>query len=147
MQLCRDGPSSYFVCVSTYVCVYACLVFMGWQESPEQGAQHGEKWARIERVPARPYKLDQPAGKKAPRQLLLEMEVAPSQMLVAPIFCALITLRPGSSTAANNYVYSHTLCKQSRYNQQFYCHVLHRTHGLSKSCVFIKPQWPVKENY
>lgn len=51
-------------CVYVRMCVYACLVFMGWQASLEQGAQHGDKWDRIERVPARPYKLDPASWKK-----------------------------------------------------------------------------------
>lgn len=62
IQLCRERPSLYFVCVC--VCMYACLVFMVWQAIVEQGVQHGDKWDRIERVPARPYKLDAAIWKK-----------------------------------------------------------------------------------
>lgn len=78
------------------MCVHACLVFMGWQAILEQGVQHGDKWDRIERVPARPYKLDPASWKKGPREMLLIKEVPPtpsSRTLVAPIFSALIASR------------------------------------------------------
>lgn len=110
IQLCRERPCLYFVCVCTYVCVYACLVFMGWQASLEQGVQHGDKWDRIERVPARPYKLDPASWKKGPRELLLIKEVAPSRTLVARIFCALIASRRHSPRleCKHDQVYSFT---------------------------------------
>lgn len=90
IQLCRLRLGLYFVCVCMNVCVYACLVFMGWQADPQKRAQHMNKWDRIERVPARPYKLDPASWNKEPRELVLEKEVAPSQTVVAPIFFAVI---------------------------------------------------------
>lgn len=71
IQLCRERTQLVFrVCMYACVCVYACLVFMGWQASLEQGAQHGDKLDRIERVPARPYKLDPASWKKRTKRIV-----------------------------------------------------------------------------
>lgn len=54
IKICGERDQACISCVRTC----ACLVFIGWQASPEQGTQqHEDKWYRIERVPARPYNL------------------------------------------------------------------------------------------
>lgn len=59
----RGTQLVFHVCMC--VCVaHTCLVFMGWQAIPEQGVQHVDKWDKIERVPARAYKLDPASWKK-----------------------------------------------------------------------------------
>ncbi len=135
IQLCRERPSLYFLCVCPYVCVYACLVFIGWQAILERGVQHEDKWDRIKRVPARPHRLDSASWKKGLRELLLMKKVAPSQTLVAPTFCALIASRRHSPRLECTHVYSfrythrHTLT-HTQNNTQLYRRVSPRTHNL-----------------